>query len=213
MANVSRINGFRPLKHVTGAPYNGQCNVYQFASGDGTAAFVGDAVKLAGDASTGGVATISRATAGAAIVGVIVGFINAKQDPVAGTMTSGAIALDTPIYRVASTTQYALVCDAPDVIFEVEGTNAGSSYTYLSADVGLNADAYVGGSGSTTSGVSAMSLDVGGTKATTATLQFKILGTVQRVDNESVNSSSTAVKYLAKINNATLGNGTGATGQ
>lgn len=213
MANTSRIRGFYPVKHASGAPYNGGGNIYQFAAGDSTAAFVGDTVVLAGAASAGGVATIARAGAGTAILGVITGFVNPKMDPVTGAMSSGSIALDTPQYRLASTAQYALVEDAPDVIYEVEGTNAGSAYTYLLADVGLNADAYTGGSGSTTTGVSAMSLDVGATKATTATLQFKILGTVQRVDNGSANNSDTAVKYLVKINNATLGNGTGATGQ
>lgn len=213
MANTSRINGFRPVKHATGAPYNGQVNMYAFAAGDATACFVGDAVKFDGSATVGGVATITRATAGAAVLGVVLGFVPLKIDPVTGAMTTGSTSLDTPQYRAASTAMYALVCDAPDVIYEVEGTNAGSAYTYLIADVALNADAYVGGSGSTTTGASAMSLDVGGTKATTATLQFKIIGAVQRPDNETVTGSSTAVKYLAKINNAHMGNGTGATGQ
>jgi hypothetical protein len=40
-------------------------------------------------------------------------------------------------------------------------------------------------------------------------LQFKILGTVQRVDNEVTGNYT---KVLAKINQATMGNGTGATG-
>ena len=50
------------------------------------------------------------------------------------------------------------------------------------------------------------------TKLTTATLPWKILGAAQRVDNETVSGTSTAVKLLVKINQATLGNGTGATG-
>ena len=45
MANTSRISGFRPVKHSTGAPYNGQANLYYFPSTDGTAAYVGDVVK------------------------------------------------------------------------------------------------------------------------------------------------------------------------
>jgi hypothetical protein len=211
MANVSRINGFRPVKHVTGAPFNGQVNIYQHDAADANTLMVGDPVILSGTGSTGGIATVKRAAAGAAVLGVCVGVLNVKLDPVAGSMTSGAIALDTPQYVPASTAQYVLIADAPDVVYEVEGTTGGSAYTYLVADIGLNADAFYS-AGSTTTGVSACSLDLS-TKATTATLQFKILGTAQRVDNESVNSSSTAVKYLVKINNATLGGGTGATGQ
>lgn len=212
MANTSRIFGFKPVKHVTGAPYNGGGNIYQIPATDANATFVGDPVVLEGNASAGGVATVKKAAAAAPVLGVITGFINVKQDPVTGALTSGSIALDTPQYRLASTAQYCLVEDAPDVVYEVEQTTGGSAYTYLLADVGLNADAYYGGSGSTTTGTSAVSLDMS-TKATTATLQFKILGTVQRVDNSSVSGTDTAVHVLAKINAASLGNGTGATGQ
>jgi hypothetical protein len=212
MANTSRIFGFRPVKHTTGAPFNGQLNVYQIPSSDSQNTFVGDPVVLEGNASAGGIATVKRAAAGAPVLGVVVGFINPKQDPVAGSMTSGSIALDTPQYRVASTAQYCLVADAPDVVYEVEQTSGGSAYTYLLADVGLNADAYYGGTGSTTTGNSAASLDMS-TKNTTASLQFKILGTVQRQDNSSVSGTDTAVHVLVKINNATFGGGTGATGQ
>jgi hypothetical protein len=212
MANTSRIFGFKPVKHVTGAPYNGGGNIYQIPASDANNTFVGDPVILDGNASAGGVATVKKAAAGAAVLGVITGFVNVKQDPVTGALTNGSIALDTPQYRVASTAQYCLVEDAPDVVYEVEQTTGGSAYTYLLADVGLNADAYYGGTGSTTSGNSAVSLDMS-TKATTATLQFKILGTVQRPDNSSVSGTDTAVHVLAKINNSTFGNGTGATGQ
>jgi hypothetical protein len=212
MANTSRIYGFKPVKHATGAPYNGQGNVYQIPASDANNTFTGDPVVLEGNASAGGIATVKKAAAGAPVLGVVTGFINVKQDPVAGSLTNGSIALDTPQYRAASVTQYCFVEDAPDVIYEVEQTTGGSAYTYLLADVGLNADAYYGGTGSTTTGTSAVSLDMA-TKATTATLQFKILGTVQRVDNSAVSGTDTAVHVLAKINAATLGNGTGATGQ
>lgn len=212
MANTSRIFGFRPVKHVTGAPYNGGGNVYQIPATDANNTFIGDPVILEGNASVGGIATVKKAAAGGPVLGVVTGIINSKQDPVAGTITNGSIALDTPVYRAASVAQYVIVEDAPDVVYEVEQTTGGSAYTYLLADVGLNADAYYGGTGSTVTGTSAVSLDMA-TKATTATLQFKILGTVQRVDNSSISGTDTAVHVLAKINNATHGNGTGATGQ
>lgn len=213
MANVSRIKGFKPVKHMSGAPYNGQCNVYQFASGETHNTFIGDVVQLAGDASVGGIATIKQAAAGAAALGVVIGFVPVNTDPIVGGLTTGGLTLDSPYYRKGSTAQYALVCDADDVLYEVEGTTGGSTYTYLSADIGLNADLFVAsaGDGNTSTGNSNMSLDMS-TKATTTTLQFKIVGAFQRPDNETVNSSSTAVKYLVKINNATMGNGTGEAG-
>jgi hypothetical protein len=211
MANVSRINGFRPVKHVTGAPYNGQANVYAVLAADATALFVGDPVNLDGNAHTNGIASVTKATASGQVLGVVVGILPPKMDPVSGSMTSGSIALDTPQYRPASTFQYVLVCDAPDVIYEAEAaTGANAAYTYLLADVGLN----VGSTtvvGSTTTGTSGSCLDMS-TKATTATLPWKILGASQRPDNETVSGTSTAVKLLVKINQAALGNGTGATG-
>lgn len=211
MANTSKINGFRPVKHMNGSPYNGQCNIYATATGDATALFVGDPVVLAGSADSAGIATVTRAAAGAAVLGVVVGIVPAKMDPVAGSMSTGSTTLDTPQYRAASTATYVLVADAADIVYEVELTTNGSSYTYLVADVGLNMDAKYS-TGSTTTGVSACSLDAA-TKATTATLQFKLLGAAQRPDNERDTGSSTAVKVLAKINNASMGGGTGATGQ
>jgi len=211
MANTSKINGFRPVKHVNGAPYSGQAEIFATATGDATALFVGDPVVLSGTADANGIATVARAAAGAAVLGVVVGIVPAKMDPVGGSMSTGSTSLDTPQYRVASTATYVLVCTDPSVVYEVELTTGGSAYTYLVADVGLNMDAAYA-TGSTSTGVSACSLDAS-TKATTATLQFKLLGASRKPDNEHVTGTSTAVKVLAKINNASMGNGTGATGQ
>lgn len=208
MANTSKIVGFTPVKHVTGAPYNGQANIYAHEASDAAALFVGDPVKLSGNASAVGVPTVAKATQGGPVLGVVVGVINAKLDPVTGSMTTGSISLDTPQYVPASTAQLVLVADAPDLIYEVEAvTGANAAYAYLLADTGLNADLATV-TGSTTTGNSAAALDMS-TKATTATLQFKILGPVIRPDNEPTGNST---KVLVKINQATLGGGTGATG-
>ena len=123
-------------------------------------------------------------------------------------MSGGSILLDTPQYRAASTACYILVCDAPDVIYEVEAvTGSNASYSFAVADVGLNADASTV-AGSTVTGTSAAALNMAGA-AVTATLQFKIMGVVQRPDNEITGA---ATKVLVKINNAQLGAGTGTAG-
>lgn len=208
MANTSRINGFRAVKHVNGSPYNGQCNIYATSAADGTAIFVGDPVKLAADANAQGVQIVTKATAGAAVLGVCVGVINTKLDPVAGSMTNGSIALDTPQYRPASTAQYILVCDAPDVLYEVEAaTGSNAAYSFAVADVGLNADLTTV-AGSTTTGTSGAALNMA-TALSTATLQFKIMGVVQRPDNEI---GGNYTKVLVKVNNAQLSAGTGTAG-
>lgn len=208
MANTSKIRGFIPVKHVTGAPYNGQANIYATAAADGTAIFVGDPVKITSDADAQGIQIVTKAGQGVAILGVCVGVINPKIDPVAGKMTSGSILLDTPQYRAASTAQYILVADSPDLLFEVEATTgANANYAFAVANVGLNADAGTV-AGSTTTGTSAASLDMS-TAAVTATLQFKIMGVVQRPDNEITGNST---KVLVKFNNAQLSSGTGTLG-
>lgn len=208
MANISKIRGFTPVKHTNGSPYNGQANIYFVPASDGTALFVGDPVKLLADANAQGVQQVTKATAGAAVLGVVVGIINTKLDPIAGGMTGGSISIDTPVYRPASTGQYVLVCDSPDVVYEVEAsTGANAAYSFAVADVGLNADLTTV-AGSTTTGTSGASLNMAGA-ATTATLQWKILGVVQRPDNEITGQYT---KVLVKINNTQMGAGTGTAG-
>ena len=201
MANTSKINGFRPVKHVTGAPYNGQANIYGVASGDSTALFVGDVVKLAADGNAAGIQYVTAHAAGVAgtgqpALGVVVGVINTKLDPVDGRMSGGSISLDTPVYRPGSVEQYVLVSDAPDLIYEVEATAAGSAYSFAVADIGQNANIFAG-SGSTTTGNSAHSLNMSD-KGTAATLPFKIVGVSKKIDNEVTGNYT---KVLVQINN------------
>lgn len=212
MANTSRINGFRPVKHVTGAPYNGQANVYAISSSNGTAVFVGDSVKLAADGNSDGYQFVTNHLAGTpgtgqAAVGVVVGIIPSKLDSITGKLTAGSTALDTPQYIAASTAGYVLVCDSPDVLYEVEATNAGTSYSFAVADIGQNCNVNAG-AGSTTSGVSAYSADLND-KSTTATLPLKIWGVSQKVGNETTGA---ATKILVQINNHQYKGGTGTAG-
>lgn len=181
MANVSRINGFRPVKTKQGAPWNGMANLYFIPSSDGTAVYIGDCVKLAGDASTDGTApTVQLAAAGDAIVGIVVGFLpNPDNLNVGGT------------YRLASTDRYVWVCDNPDIVLEAETSNG----TPATADVGLNVN-HATGTPSTTFARSGAYIDMG-TKATTSSGKtFKLLGFTPRVNNE-VGASA---KMLVSIN-------------
>ena len=212
MANISKIAGFKPVKHKNGSAYNGQASLYAVSSSNGTAVFVGDVVKLATGANGQGVQFVVPATAGtagtgAAAVGVVVGIINPKLDPVTGLMTTGTISLDTPQYLAASTAGYVLVADAPDIVFEVEATSGASAYSFAVADVGKNANIYAG-AGSTTTGTSQHSLDCGD-KGTAATLPFKILGVMPKIGNEPTGNYT---KVLVELNNHQLGGGTGTAG-
>ena len=63
MANTSRVFGAKPVKHFTGAPYDGQANIYEFAVGETVPLFVGDFVLRSTEASTSGLVTVKSLSA------------------------------------------------------------------------------------------------------------------------------------------------------
>lgn len=204
MASVSRINGFAPVKMITGAPYNGQAGIYFVPSSNADVIMVGDVVKLAGDArSPTGVPTVARHAGGAAeaAVGVVVGILFSGVGDVQNVPP--VTDLNTPVYRRASTDRYLLVADDPDLIFEAQTSGA----TFATADVGLNTG-IAATAGSTTSGASGMTIDLS-TKAATATLPLKIFGFPYRPDN-SIGDAFTRAYVM--INNHQYSGGTGTAG-
>jgi hypothetical protein len=198
MSSVSRINGFRPVKTATG-PYTGQANVYFLDSGDSTVVMVGDAVKLAGDARAAtGVPTVTRCGATDIPIGIVVGILFTGVGDI--TNIPPVTDLNTPIYRRASTNRYVLVCDDPNVIYEVQYAGTSVAAATVTANVGQNGQ-FTTTAGSTTSGSSGMQLDSSGL-ATTATLPLKIVGIPNRPDNIP---GDTYISYYVKLNAATLG--------
>jgi len=167
MANTSRVNGLRVVKHLNGSPYNGQANIYYVASA-GDEILVGDPVKIGGAADANGIPGADLCGVSDVPLGVVVGVYHSKFDP-AGKMNSGSTALDLPAATqiAASGTGYILVADSPDVVMEAETSNG----TIALADI----------TSATTS--STVTIDAG-TEATTSTLNFRLLGFVQRPDNE-----------------------------
>lgn len=204
MSSVSRINGLRPVKTVTGAPYTGQATMYFLPSSNSDVVMVGDLVKLAGDGrSPSGVQTIARHAGGAteAAVGVVVGFTFEGVGDL--TNIPPVTNLNTPVYRVASTDRYVMVADDPNLVFETQTSGA----TFATTDVGQNAEMDVA-AGSTTTGASGMTLDLS-TKATTATLPMKIVGFPNRPDNAI---GDTFTNAYVMINNHQYKGGTGTAG-
>ena len=185
MANISKINGFKPVKHITGTPYTGQANIYAVKSGEKFVA--GDPVKLSAGASQGGVAEVTVATNDAAVLGVVVGVVPAKMDPVTGKMSAGSISLDTPVSVTGgSTPAFVLVADSPDIIYEVQKAS------FTAADVGTAGGFDFAGTqgGDVATGTSSFYV------TDTATGVVQVLGLVQRVDNEA----GAYAKVLARFN-------------
>lgn len=206
MSSVSRLNGFRPVKTLTGAPYNGQGEVAFVPASDSTVIMVGDAVKLLGDARAAtGVPTVTRVSAGTDIAfGIVVGILFSG---VGDTQNVPPVSdLNTPVYRRASTDRYLLVCTDPNVIYEAQYLTTSVAAATITANVGLNGSWDVT-AGSTTSGASGMS--IAALSVTTATLPLKVVGFPNRPDNIP---GDTYFSYYVKLNNAQLGTGTGQAG-
>lgn len=186
MANSSNASGLRPIRHRNGAAYQGQTRRYYIPATDGTAVYVGDPVKSAGSADANGVPTVAQAAAGDTIRGVVVAVEAETRDSLT--------------YRAASTARYVLVCDDPDVVFEIQEDSVGGALA--AANVGNNAD-FVVAAGSTVTGRSGVMLD--SSTATTSSANLRILRLVQREDNAIGNYA----KWEVMINEHELTSTTG----
>ncbi|MDH3914494.1 MAG: hypothetical protein OEU09_24730 [Rhodospirillales bacterium] len=204
MANPDTPFGLKPIRHRNGAPYNGAANPYYVNSSYATALFIGDPViKVAGGSNATRIAAsgagtfeigtlpeVEKATAGTTnrITGVIVGFA----------------ALPTNLeqkHSPASTEAVALVCDDPDVIFEIQADGA-----IPAASMGLNAVLIYTHAGSTTTGLSGVELDTtSDAPAATAADQLLILRAANREDNDT---TLTHAKVEVLINQHTQNQGT-----
>jgi hypothetical protein len=108
-----------------------------------------------------------------------------------------------PIYHPASTAQYILVADDPNLLFEIQEDSVGGSIAMATAGT-KNAD-LVAGTGSTVTGFSGWQLD-SSTIQTTNTLQLRLVQGLTQVDNTM---ASTNAKWLVKINLHSMNNLTG----
>lgn len=187
MANANTPFGLLPYRDSAGRPFTGQGKLYYVPASDGTALYPGDPVIIAGSADADGIPSVTRATAagGSYLLGAVIA--------VEPTLGAGASGRDSTVYRAASTERYVWVADDPNTEFLIQEDAVGGALAV--ADVGLNAD-LIAGSANATYGQSGWMLDTS-TKATTNTLQLRILGFAQRVGNEVGNANA---KVRVKIN-------------
>jgi hypothetical protein len=169
---------------LDGSPYNGQTFRCAILAADTTATFVGDLVKLNGTAAADGSPSVVQAAAtDSTIFGAVVSF---EADP--------ATSLDDQ-YRKASTLRYCQVAPALDNLFVVQCSGS-SAIT----DIGEAADIVVG-TGSTTTGMSAMELE--------ATLGTGDTCTLLGLSREPNNEFGTNANLIVRISESVLrGDGT-----
>lgn len=212
MANVNAPFGLKPVKHTTGAPWNGQANLYYVASGDTKAYYIGDVVSATntGDVTTGlPGATLfgtrgSTSTSGAPR-GVVVGIGSAAGTagvvvPV-GADPSNLEATFVPATK--SKAYYIYVCDDPTVIYEAQ-TNTIAS-TAFNENTGLAV-----GLAPTAPVAQSLTIVDGASATTTATLPIKIVGAPNRPDNDLTSPGTNAKIYVMLNTSDMFGNAAAA---
>lgn len=195
MANATGIFGLKPVRHISGAPWNGAVVKCYISASYATALFIGDPVllspTLAEKDPTGMHPTINKSagTAGAVVRGVIVGF-----EPNADDLTK--------TYNPASTEAYAYVCMDEDVVFAIRG-DGGTTLT--KAVPGQNAVMIADSAGSTVTGLSGMALDEGTATAPNTTQNFTLH--IIAIQNQEDNALGDNAVYEVLLN--TFANTTG----
>lgn len=201
MANANRPSGLSPVKHLTGAPFNGQGNIYQIAAADTNGYAIGDPVISSGSGDVNGVAGITIYSGTGPIRGVILGLGTAEA------LITNPNNLNSTVRPAAAQAidWYAIVADSPDLIFEVQENANG---TQLAAtEIGLNQILKSGTNNGYMSGWQLSSV-TDATPATTNTLAFRLLGLARRSDN----AYGANAKWLVYPNVHELGHGPGAAG-
>ncbi len=197
MANVSRIQGFRALRHSSGMPYNGSGIPMLAPASMAVAIFIGDVVNFGGTAGaaatsvsgmdTEGMPTVIQSTNTTAldgIAGVVVGILQDTTLPTKYAAASGParIVLVEPI--------------GSGVVYEVQEDGIGNNFaaTAIGSNCGFNS-----GAGSTVTGMSAYSVDSSVT-ATTVTYPLRLVGLVKRPDNALGLASTDLAKFEVVFN-------------
>lgn len=198
MANRNMPRGIIPVQRIDGSPYSGQANIYYVPSSYATALYLGLPLVATGASDANGIPVAQIATAGATnyTIGPMVGVVSGGEPVV-------AVQRDSLVYHPASTAQYILVADDPDLIFEAQEDSVGGSIAMATAGT-KNVD-LVAGAGSTVTGYSGWMLD-SSTIGTGNTLQMRLLRGVHRADNEMASSYA---RWLCRINLHSLRNLTG----
>lgn len=182
MANSNTPFGLKPVRFKNGQPWNHAVTPYYLPSTYGTAVFIGDAVIRNGESNS----TVVRVPGfGEFAVGTLPVVIRATVgdgNRITGAVESFSANPDglTRVHNPASTERVVMVCDDPNVVFEIQADGA-----VPAASMGLNA-VLIDGTGSSTTGLSGQQLDTtSDVPAADASNQLYILRAVNRADNDT----------------------------
>ncbi len=189
MANPNKPAGLIPIGSVGSNAFNGQGNLYAIANDASNTYAIGDVVKTASGTDANGVAYVTKATATDTPLGIVVGFRVA--DP--GVSLVGAnLNLNNIYLPKSSGLRYVYVVDDPDIVFAVQM----DSTAVTQANLHKNANLTITADDTTNLASSPVSSIVinGSSINTTNTLIVRMLGLIQRDDNQ-ITSSTTVGAY------------------
>lgn len=205
MANTNRPNGFSPIKSLTGADFDGKANLYAIANDASNTYAIGDVVMSAASADSRGVPYVQKwggaSTTSALPLGIIVGF---ATPPVGISLQGVSLTLEKQYIGLSAGTQYVYVVDDPFVLFEAQF----DSTAIVAADLHKNAAVTITANQTSLSTAAPYSSLVLTSPAVTATLPIRLIGAIQRDDNEI----GAYVRVLCKWNYHEYGVTAGASG-
>ena len=195
MANVIAPTGFRPLKSITGSPYNGEAGMYHIPSTDTSVYAIGDLVQTAANSDVNGVPDVSKcASAASRIRGAVVGIF---VTPPNGLPTLQGAPLTLELINIPSAKTkdyYVLIADDPHLLFEVQDDGLavlGQTAANKNIDFTVTNGSFFSASTLKTS-----------TVAVTSTLPLRIVGAKQVTNNNITLAYGT---WLVLINQHDLG--------
>ena len=202
MANTNKVSGLTPVKYLNGANWDGRGTMYYIDNTDGNAYYPGDPVKLAaGLDGVSGLQSVTLATAGATAVGAI---IACGASPNTTSSLRGGPYIDpanlTLISIPATKTKnyFVLVADDPMTVFSIQEGGTGTLLTKTATSKNAN---FATAAPATGVAVSGAFLDNGTAPNTTSTMNLKLLGLAQILDNGVYNTYGLYAKWLCLINN------------
>lgn len=186
MANVNNPFGLRPVRYLSGAPYNGANNYYHIPATNAAAMFNGDPVIMTGAANTAAYRDFPPGTLPDVALSVAPGagiLPTSYQNYIIGSMVARLpLTRETNFYRPASTEAIVFVDEDPMIVYQIQD----NGFAALGAGVvGSNAN-IIAGAGSTTTGMSGYMLDAGTVNApSTNILQLTILRASDIINNDA----------------------------
>ena len=196
---VNAPYGLRAINRVDGLPYAGAIRQIPIASTYNTPIYYGDIVRIAAGGTIQKSTVTTDATTAAAnnTVGVFVGcsFINGQSQPVSGQF-----------YQSNTTNQSAVafVIDDPLALFKVAVTLSNGAMSYVNQSIVGTNMAVVQGTGSNTTGDSAVSVYATNAQGNAAALPVRVIAIVP---DTAINTSA-YTEVLVKINNHQYNNAT-----